>query len=198
MIFDENGNQTIKSLCLNLRSRPDRWELAKKEFEKQSLTVERFFAIEHENPIESLDLSFIGILKSIEEPTLVFEDDVIFVNNKIEEVLSTAPQDWDILYLSGDVMNKLKHEKDHWWRCLGTSTAHSIIFKPSAAKYILSKYTKKYEIFDIFLREEIQPVLKCYICKPFITTQRNGYSDVWKSYIEDKYEILMSQKNLKD
>jgi len=74
----------MKAVCLSLASRNDRWELAKKQFEEQGLEVERFLAIENEDRFLSFNLSQQAILQSITEITMVFEDDVVFINNMVK------------------------------------------------------------------------------------------------------------------
>ena len=185
----------MKAICLSLASRDDRWALALKEFEAQGLSVERFFAIENADRFLSFNLSQQAILQSIKENTLVFEDDVKFVNDKLSDVLTTAPIGWDMLYLSGHVLQPLKKNNPYWWRCKHTHTTHSIIYTPFAAKYILDRFNPHSSgIYDDFLLREIQPKLNCYICKPFITTQRPGYSDLWQT--ETDYGILHTQSKL--
>jgi GR25 family glycosyltransferase involved in LPS biosynthesis len=185
----------MKAICLSLKSRDDRWALAQKEFKEQGLTVDRFFAIEKVDKFLSFNLSQQAILQSITENTLVFEDDVKFVSNDMQKVLDTAPSGWHILYLSGHVLQPLKHIKDHWWRCKHTHTTHSVIYTPEAAKYILDRFDPiRSGIYDDFLLREIQPKLNTYICKPFITTQRPGYSDLWQT--DTDYGILHTQSKL--
>lgn len=172
----------MKAICLNLTKRTDRWEVAQKEFAKQNLQVERFAAIEHENPFYSFNLSQKAILSTITENTLVFEDDVDFISDKLNEVLETVPEDWDMLYFGGNVTDNLKYVSGHWWRCMSTFTTHAVAYTPKAAKYILENfYPETSTIYDAYLCSEIQPLLNCYICKPFICVQKNGYSDLWKT-----------------
>ena len=185
----------MKAVCLSLASRNDRWELAKKEFKQQGIEVERFYAIENADRFLSFNLSMQAILKTIKENTIVFEDDVKFVNDMLKHIILTAPQDWDMLYLSGHVLQPLKHVQDHWWRCKHTHTTHSVIYTPQAAKYILERFDPmKSGIYDDFLLREIQPKLKVYICRPFVTTQRAGFSDLWQT--DTDYGILHTQSKL--
>jgi hypothetical protein len=185
----------MKAICLSLAIRNDRWKLAEKQFKEQNITVDRFLAVEHEDRFTSFNLSQQAILKSITETTLVFEDDVLFVNNMLKYVLDTAPEDYDILYLSGHVLAPLKHIQDHWWRCKQTHTTHSVIYTAKAAQYIYDRYDPyKDGIYDDYLLRKIQPELKCYICKPFITTQRAGFSDLWQT--DTDYGILHTQSKL--
>ena len=174
----------MKAVCLNLNKRKDRWELAQQEFKKQGLHVQRFAAIEHDNPFYSFNLSQKIILDSIKENTIVFEDDVVFIGD-LNETLKDVPEDWDLLYFGGNVTDNLKHHSGNWWRCKKTYTTHAVAYTPKAAKYISERfYPETDTIYDAFLFEEIQDVLNCYICKPFVCVQRNGYSDLWLRDVE--------------
>jgi GR25 family glycosyltransferase involved in LPS biosynthesis len=185
----------MKAICLNLDKRTDRWATVQKEFAKQGLTVERFPAIEHDIPSVSFNYSQQAILKSITENTIVFEDDVMFVSDKLNEVLATAPEDWDVLYLGGNVMDNLKHVSGHWWRVKETWTTHAVIYTPKAAQWILNRYyPETSQIYDDFLRETVQPNLNCYICKPFICTQRPDFSDLWNTHAD--YGIIHTESKL--
>lgn len=184
----------MKAYCLNLNSRPDRWEKSQKEFDKHGLKVERFAAIEHENPFTSFNLSQQALLKQVTEITMIFEDDVLFVSDKLQEVLSTAPDGWDMLYLGGHVNDSLKHHSGHWWKVRETHTTHAVIYTPKAAKWILERFDPYGVIYDEWLRTTAQPNLNCYICKPYICTQRPDYSDLWKTQAD--YGIIHTQSKL--
>ncbi len=185
----------MKAICLNLDSRTDRWKLAQKEFEQQGLQVERFSAIFNHDRFLSFNLSQQAILQQITEDTIVFEDDVKFVSNDMQKMIDTAPADWQMLYLSGHVLAPLKRINKDWWRCKHTHTTHSVIYKAETAKYILELFHPfKSGVYDDFLLNEIQPKIKAYICKPFITTQRPGYSDLWQT--DTDYGILHTQSKL--
>ena len=184
----------MKAICLNLNKRTDRWDRVQKEFESKSLVVERFAVIEDANPFRSFNISQQAILKTITEDTIVFEDDVIFVSDKLNEVLETAPEGWDMLYLGGNVLDNLKHYSGHWWRCIETHTTHAVIYTPKAAEYILQRFNPDGIIYDEFLRSDIQPKLNSYICKPFICSQRPDYSDLWQTQAD--YGIMHTQSKL--
>jgi GR25 family glycosyltransferase involved in LPS biosynthesis len=185
----------MKAICLNLNRRTDRWESVQKQFKQQKIEVERFAAIEHEDPKQSFNLSSIAILQSIKENTIVFEDDVVFVSNKFTDVMANLPEKWDMLYLGGNVCETLNDRvNDYWWRCTDTWTTHAVIYTPKAAKYILSKYDPTKAVYDDFLKHKIQPKLNCYICKPFICDQKAGVSDLWGGHVE--YGLLHTQSKL--
>lgn len=180
---------------MNLDKRKDRWEQATTEFKKQGLTVDRFAVIEDENPLLSFNLSQQAILQSITENTIVFEDDVQFLNSNLQKYIDAAPADWDVLYFGGNVTELLTKENDYWWRCKGTWTTHAVAYTPKAAQYILQRF-KPFSslVYDDFLKLEIQPVLKAYICKPFICVQRPSFSDMWQ--VQAEYQLQGTEINL--
>jgi len=185
----------MKYICLNLNKRKDRWKQAQQEFKKQGLTVERFAAIEDENPLLSFNLSQQAILQSITENTVVFEDDVLFLNNNLNQYIDNAPQGWDMLYFGGNVTENLSKITDHWWRCKGTWTTHAVAYTPKAASYILQHYKPFSSLmYDDFIKKEIQPVLNVYICKPFVCTQRASFSDLWQT--DADYQLEGTENNL--
>jgi GR25 family glycosyltransferase involved in LPS biosynthesis len=185
----------MKAICLNLDTRPDRWEQSKKEFIKQGLQVERFAAVEMKDPVLSFNASQIKILSSTTENTIVFEDDVRFINNKLNDVLKTVPDDWEILYFGGNVLQPLQHVKCHWWRCLNTWTTHAVAYTPKGAKKILGLWKNRGVVYDEFLRLN-QSKLKAYICKPFVCDQRPDFSDLMKTKVDYSKFFIESEKKL--
>lgn len=179
----------MKYICLNLKSRPDRWQNAQAEFDKYGLNVQRFEAIEHEQPYISFNLSMHAIISQINEPTVVFEDDVVLLGE-----LPESPPKWDILYYGGNVRGNLTVNDGEWWRCVNTWTTHAIAYTPKMAKYIAQHFDPYGIIYDEWLRTQIQPMFDCYICKPFAAIQRSDYSDLQKSNVS--YDLLATQKRL--
>jgi hypothetical protein len=179
----------MKYICLNLRTRPDRWERAKQQFDKYGLTVERFEAIEHDQPWISFNLSMKAIISQITEPTVVFEDDVELLSE-----LPQPPKEWDLLYYGGNVRSKVSQHDDNWWRCVNTWTTHAVAYTPKMAAYISEHFNHESIIYDEWLRTEVQPVFNCYICKPFAAIQVADYSDLQKSNVN--YDLLKTQSNL--
>jgi len=185
----------MKAICLNLTKRIDRWDSVQKEFNKINFKVERFAAIEHADPKISFNLSQQAILRSITEPTIVFEDDVLIHHaEQFNTILESAPEDWEMLYFGGNVMDNLKKVNDYWWRCKETWTTHAIAYTPEAAKKILEGLLVGGNIYDEYLRAEIQEKLNVFICKPFLASQAIGYSDLWER--ETDYGILHTQSKL--
>ena len=117
--------------CINLDSRPDRWEKCLNQFEKLKIEnkVQRFSAISfsHEDPSfkkmlgrAGCCLSHIEICKIAQKNKfknyLVFEDDFDFLGNEkqiienLNEYTNQLPADWDLYYLGGNVNEDYGYE----------------------------------------------------------------------------------------
>jgi len=184
----------MKAICINLPHRTDRRQESEKEFAKLPFHVEFYEPVPHETPYLSFNHTMHKILSEITDFTFVFEDDVHFINTDIEPVILKAPVDFDLLYLGGNVREPLKKMNNHWWRVQNTWTTHAILYTSKGAKKILEVFDKDGLIYDEQLRTKVQPVLNCYICKPFLAIQRPSHSDIWGIHAD--YGILNTQNNL--
>jgi glycosyl transferase family 25 len=143
--------KSIRSFCINLDRRQDRWAEAKKEFEKIEVNPTRVSAVEGRKPegrmtgsqtscLHSHKKIWLEVIESGIEVAAVFEDDVVF-SSDFHEVLkasiSELPSGWDLLHLHsthagvkplGDHTNLIL--KDLWG-------AHGYILKRSAAERLL-------------------------------------------------------------
>jgi hypothetical protein len=165
----------MKAIYLNLESRIDRKRRAEKNFKEVGLIVERFPAVVHESPHHSFIQSQKAILQSITENTIVFEDDVQFMNMaKWDKVIESIPEDFDLAYLGGN---------DYWWRALDIWASQAIIYTPKGAQKILSMFEDD-EMYDNWLARFGLYCLNGYICKPFLCGQYPSYSDIWRLNVD--------------
>ena len=78
--------------CINLDRRFDRWDKVQKEFEKVGILdrVQRVSGEVHKDGRIGLIKSFLKIFKDVKERNvenvLIFEDDVSFINNPVENL----------------------------------------------------------------------------------------------------------------
>ena len=109
-----------KIYCINLDSRPDKYEICASEFEKFGIEVERVSGIDGNRVIkpsgENVSNGAYGLwsthIKLIEEAIknkyeniLIFEDDVAFIDDfpeRFNAKVSELPMDWDLFYLGGN------------------------------------------------------------------------------------------------
>jgi hypothetical protein len=185
----------MKAICLNLDKRKDRWRRSQKEFKEHGLTVERFPAVEHESPHHSFIQSQKAILKSITENTIVFEDDVKFINfDKWQDILNSIPEDFDIAYLGGNPQSLQPLQvNEYWWKALDIWTTHAVVYSAKGAEKILSMFEDD-EMYDNWLSRYGLYCLNGYICKPFLCTQRPDVSDIWGRSV-DYLDIIEQGQN---
>jgi GR25 family glycosyltransferase involved in LPS biosynthesis len=105
--------KSIPAYVINLDFRNDRWDQAKKEFEKIEWFVTKWKAVHYIESPSSLSAGHAGCLESHRQIwrnviqngskiAAIFEDDAVFPGNFrsiFPVVLSEVPDDWDVLHL---------------------------------------------------------------------------------------------------
>lgn len=191
--------------CVNLDRRPDKWELAQKEFAKWGIDVERFPAIdgnlyhkpEHRVPPGSIGncMSKIGILRlAIErnyDNVLILEDDVEFAddfNTKFGEWSKEVPGNWDMLWIGGNHNGKTPPKfSEHLYRITNTYATHAFALRNTVFKAVLSDLEPLEPQDDIILtRMQKMSLALCFA--PNLAYQRAGVSDVFNIYQD--YDFL--------
>ena len=114
------------------------------------------------------------------EYTLIMEDDVDLVENfneRLNEVISELPNDWDLLYLGGwnvgDIVkysSKLNHAKKVY-------TTHAFIVRQKYVDTIIKGINERQWKVDVLI-SDILPLGNCFICSPTLAWQREGFSDI--------------------
>ncbi len=184
-----------KIYCINLDRRPDRYEFAKKEFEKFGIeNVERFSAIDGNLITNNTNLlkGELGILethislikKCIEEGlnnVLIMEDDVVFTNklNNLDEYMLSVPSDWDFIYFGGNHKYGNPPEKinEKVIKLNFTVAIHCIAIKNTMFETILNVLEMKKKQVDGYYGD-LQKIFNAYSFYPNIANQRIGYSDI--------------------
>lgn len=194
-----------KIYCVNLDRRPDRWEEAKEEIEKHNLKVERFSGVNgNVDNIVKLNgatdgdvgctLSHYNIIKDAKkndyDVILVLEDDVIFTDNLnelFEEYMKEVPTDWDMLYFGGNHVGGLIHVTPHVAKVKHTYTTHAYAIKKSVFDHVELLHGKGQKQVDVYY-SEIQKIYNCYVFRPHLAWQRDGFSDIQNTHT--KYPFL--------
>jgi len=195
--------------CINLNKRKDRWKLAQEEFDDIGILeqVKRFSAIEKKDGRLGVIKSHLEIIKYAKNNNLnnvlVFEDDVVFLDNNFQKSLQNAisqlPLNWDLFYLGANLHVPLDNYSENLVKLKNGFAAHAItynknIFDNFIQKYdALSKIVLYTDILDVWLADYIQNRNNSYLVKPLLATQRNSYSDIEKynvnySFIEERYK----------
>jgi hypothetical protein len=162
--------------------RPERYEHIIREFAAQSLNPAVFNAIIDSTGWKGCRDSHINILEQndVNRLTLIFEDDVMFVNSYflfIYDILNGLPDDWDCVYLGGSPQKPQERYSEHLYKASGVLTTHAILWHHrlcGAVDFILNDRDNIGK-WDVYLKDIIQPNFNCFLTKPMICTQRDGF-----------------------
>lgn len=184
-----------KAICINLDRRTDRWETAKQEFASWGIEVERFSAIEDENPMKGIHLSYRKIFReNAGKQILVLEDDVHFTMpyNQALWVWARLPKGFDMLYLGGNATEKLEFISPYIYKAKGVVTTHAILYSKRMTQWLadnmdVPEVVDRTNTIDVWFAHTLQHQFKAYIAYPQIAEQRFGYSDICKIDINYKY-----------
>lgn len=197
-----------KVYCINLDSRPDRWEEAKKEFVRNKIEVDRIQAINGKDlnlefPEEikegavgcSLSQLFcFKLSKYLQTKNFVlFEDDVEFDENflsKFSKIYNEqVPDDWDMLYFGGQHIHgrNIKQVSENVYKCEYTLAAHSVAFKHTVYDKFIDKLVDITKPCDMHYAESHKSI-NAYVMIPHLTWQRKSFSDIEKQNVD--YEFL--------
>ncbi|HEX4851666.1 MAG TPA: hypothetical protein VFV08_12700 [Puia sp.] len=132
---------------------------------------------------------------------LFFEDDVRFLTNpnpvmeKCLEQLNACA--WDIFYMGINAEEKfVRFHSPNLLQIKKGFALHAVAYHPRIVPKILGfKYTGT--PLDVMLYDHVQTDGRCFCSYPLLATQRSGYSDIQKkymdqSYIEQRYVIATS------
>lgn len=170
-----------KFYCLNLDSRPDRWEESLIEFEKQGLKAERIPGI-----WGNVNLAYYNAMKIASgKSSLIFEDDVEFIS-EWKDALNELPEDWDCVFLGAN-LNKIHKNRysDHLYIYEDGWAAHAIGYSAKMLEWLLENFDPSCgTIYDEWLRVNVLPKFKCFIVAPLAAVQRANFSDYRNRYVD--------------
>jgi glycosyl transferase family 25 len=193
-----------KIYCINLEHRTDRWELALNEFKKLGIEndVTRFNGLYiKDNGNLGCTRTHHNIIKDAKENNyeriLIFEDDVLFLDNDISLIENILDQlnniDYDIFYLGSTVdpnVGFFTKETENILKTNFAYTTHSYSVTNKNYDYILNNIIN-YEIIDVFYNQFLVPLNKAYISNPILTIQQpNNFSNIQNNNSES-YEWMI-------
>lgn len=177
-------------LCINLDSRPDRWELAQKEFEKAGLQVERMSAVTGDNRPLAFNQSVYKAMQLAKGQDLfLFEDDIVFTDEAKEKMTFWFPDDALTVHWGCNIFGDWKMPEESNWEGYGKLhncwQSHATYYSKEAVDFILANLdpnvlTDTNNIFDDWLRRNVLSQGRSYVHIPMIAYQRPCYSDIWR------------------
>lgn len=196
----------MKTLYLNLDSRPDRRQQAEAEFKRVGLHVERVAAISVDNRPLAFNQSVLkAMTMAMGKDLLLFEDDVVFDDWIKNAGIKLANEGGDMMaflryYIPRDALtlhlgcNIFGADTTVWQMptAHGTGLArlhncwqsHATWYSAECVEFILNNLRPDVLdaencIFDEWLRKNVLPIGRSYVMRPMIAYQRPGISDIW-------------------
>ena len=209
-----------KIYCINLDSRPDRYAECLVEFEKNNMIVERVSAIDggkifsegmnYNAGNHGLLLTHIKIIEDAirnnYKSILILEDDVTFINDsneKFNRVISSLPNNWDLLYLGGNnqfnqgsfklitgntdlVITRENYLTLNYEICRTTWTqcAHAVAINSMFYEFLFDEYNKNPRIpIDMIFCQLQQRGRNVFTFLPSLAHQRPSFSDIENVFV---------------
>ena len=193
-----------KIYCINLDSRPDKWELCVEEFKKYNILdlVERVPAVYHKNGyigctsshLKCMELAKFNKFKKI----LILEDDFEFVGSIPEKYIKKALQqsktiNWDMLYFSYRIELPrefifYKEMSDNLFQSTSQLTTGGYGITDKLYNFVLNINPVNKCSLDVFYARYLSHKFKCLNIKPMVIGQRNDvYSDIRDRTVQHKW-----------
>jgi GR25 family glycosyltransferase involved in LPS biosynthesis len=209
-----------KIYYINLDKDIKRRERCEELFKQYGIKAERFAGIDlqkekenylnHIPPNNKLNdgeigcfLSHLLIIKEAKKcgykNVLIFEDDIEFQPNFIdlfEKFIKQLPQDWGLLYLSGNHIETPHLISQNIMKIKKTLTTHSYAIKEEIYDIIL-QHPKLFQLpLDTFYAEYIQANYPSYCFYPHLTYQRPSHSHIQNQFVNyafiEKYQLPLT------
>ncbi len=182
-------------VCINLKHRVEKKGFMLKQAKDYNLDINFFEAVAlPNNPARGCLLSHLEIIKQAKNENLtsilILEDDCKFLR---EDRLPAVPDDWDMLYLGGNIDAVYDNTNPDWVKG-AIWTTHSYAISNSIFDLLITELEKYDKEVDKFYKQHIHTKYNCYVLKNFLTTQKMGYSDIEKRPINYDIDRLHCDK----
>jgi len=182
----------MRTILINLPERQDRLDAAKKELDNHRITYEVVPAIKHHNGAYGLLLTWQRELKATESDLLVFEDDVVFLNDHDIHI----PENFDIIYLGGTAMQPMEYYSQHLLRVKEMRATHAMLISNKCRLRLIELIDTIIEMgihkpIDMIIVDEIQKDGNCYCMNPMVAVQRKGWSDIAQQDVDYSFMIRL-------
>ena len=186
----------IKTYCINLEDRPERWEEVQEEVKKIDIEIERYPGIKWSPGWQGCLMTHKLLLElcRCKRYFMIIEDDILFLKGakeNLESAISQLPDNWDMLYLGATLNKPLDKVDKNLLRLKRGWATHGIIYnnQHGVADFILD--AAPVTRVDEFIADDVQEKFNCFMCYPMVATQRPGHSDVVNRY--QPYTIISNR-----
>lgn len=195
----------MKTYLINLDRRPDRLAEAMNCLAANSVSFERFPAIDGKEytgtstqkpGVIGCALSHYFIVERAKmlgmDMVMIFEDDVALCSDfqsRLSEFLNALPENWHMAYLGGAHQQVPVRINDHVLQVSKTLTTHAYIIRASMYDVVLDQLRNFADPVDS-LYADLQKKYNVYVSDPPLAWQRKSYSDIENGNVD--YEWLKS------
>ena len=188
-----NQNDFMKFI-INLDKRQDRMTETLSEMKKLGIDdAKRFSAIPGNNGVigcASSHLWCLGIALNNQRNVMIFEDDVMFINDYkeiFEQSLKELDQvdDWAIWYGGANICAQITQISPHLGRLTHAQSTHCLAVNLKYIGQILTIIPQLYNTpLDLIYSEIVVKNFPCYISIPMMAIQRPSFSDVERNFAD--------------
>lgn len=196
---------------INMDSRPDRMMGFRESMRSLGLLdheidqkIERFSGVIPPSGVGALGctLSHLGIAKQAkergEEKILVFEDDAVLFPGSLEYFDQVAEdinsEDWELYYLGYNSHHPLELHSGNSLKARDLFSTHAVAYRSAFLDRFIHDHRRgKIEIFDVWLRYEIQTSMKSLASYPMLFIQSESYSDIEKKNVNYGIQVQRYQ-----
>ena len=177
------NNSVIK--CINLKIRKDKKIKVNRQVKKRKLNITYHTVQLHDNPKRGCLESHCDLIEKFSKTRsaiLILEDDVKFIRDIPGHI--NIPEKWDMIYLGGNVKYNLGEVEKELVK-VATWCTHAYLVNlqnKELVNKILEARNQDKEI-DTYYIENIHPYFECFMVKPMVAIQQDGYSDIEKQKV---------------
>jgi len=174
----------VKSYCINLDRRADRWAYMRTELERMMIRVTRFSAFNTKPGWKGCRDSHLAVMELCKEENMltIYEDDVAFLGTlqDITNSFNELPDDWDMLSLGCSPQEPFERYSPHLFKMGRAWCLHAYIIsnKNGLINYILEHKAEIGKI-DVWFSDNVykNPQFKCFVTYPMAVVQVQFQSD---------------------
>lgn len=135
------------------------------------------------------------IVSKKQQNVIILEDDATFLVNNPAAFLSAIrpqiPQNYHLLLLGLNLLSRPIRVSENILKVIDSYSTHAIAYSLEGARIALRRLEELDPMpYDIFIRQELLPLMASYCTYPMMATQRKSYSDIEKG--EPKWHELMT------
>lgn len=185
----------MKTLCINLDERVDRWTEVSAEFTRIGIEPVRVSAVSGDNrPLAFNQSVYKSMLLAIGNDLLLFEDDVAFDVARLPDI--DVPDNYMTVHLGCNIIGV---DTTDWQMPTAYSPtlarlhncwqSHATLYSKECVAYILRHLNHDVldadnNIFDDWLRRKVLSQGRSYVLRPMIAYQRPSFSNIWDNYAD--------------